>query len=289
MYDPRMPFVLLGAAVGASIALATIWLTPRTEVPPAPMVAEGGDAAGSSGVVGAGAPIDFAPVLRRLDEVAARLERLEGKVNELADAPARTAALGASLPALLDADTVLAAMEAAEQKKLDALSDQELLQESRRLQKGGDSAAAQQRLQTLLQRALTPEERGRAQTELGMLLRNRGDDASRTAARSMFQAVVDANGLASEIGSQAGLQLVWTDAKGDDAARGLAQAELLVNTPGVPAEIVRNARWATGVLAQGLGDTVRARVEYEALLRDLQGQVGQEKLIEDIRRRLTGL
>ena len=136
------------------------------------------------------------------------------------------------------------------------------------MQKGGDSAGAQQRLEALLQRALTLEARGRAQTELGMLLRSRGDAESVAAARSMFQAVVDANGLASELGSQAGLQMVWGDAKGDDTARGLAQAELLVNTPGVPAEIVRNARWACGILAQSLGDPVRAREVRAGLLRD---------------------
>ncbi|MCB9886831.1 MAG: hypothetical protein H6838_15165 [Planctomycetes bacterium] len=292
MYDQRMPFMILGAAVGAAIALGSVWMAPRNDLAPLPAQAVGGDAAGGAGAVdavGAGAAIDLSPVLRRLDEVAARLERLEGKVVDLTNVPDRAPVAGTSAPALLDADTVLAAMEAAEQKKLDALSDQQLLQEARRMQKGGDSAGAQQRLEALLQRALTLEARGRAQTELGMLLRSRGDAESVAAARSMFQAVVDANGLASELGSQAGLQLVWGDAKGDDTARGLAQAELLVNTPGVPAEIVRNARWACGILAQSLGDPVRARSEYETLLRDLQGQPGQEKLIEDVRRRLAGL
>jgi tetratricopeptide (TPR) repeat protein len=292
MKDPRIQFVLLGAAAGAAIALGSVWMAQRTEIAPPPAAVTVGNAISGmdeAGTAIAGTAIDFSPVLRRLDDVAARLERLESKVAEFRSLPARTPVAGTPTPVQLDADTVLAAMEAAQQKKIDALSDQELRQEARRLEKGGDNMAAQQRLETLLQRALTPENRARAQTELGMLLRNRGDAESVASAVAMFQSVIDANGLASEVGSQAGLQLVWTDAKGSDAGRGMAQAELLVRTPGVPIEIVRNARWATGILAQNLGDTARARSEYESLLRDLQGQTGQEKLVEDIRRRLAGL
>lgn len=292
MEDSRLPFALLGAAVGAAIALGSVWMAPRADLAPASVATTVGNATSTSGVptpAVVSTEIDFSPVLRRLDDVAARLERLETKVAEFATLPARTPAAGTPTPMQLDADTVLAAMEAAEQKKIDALSDQDLMQEARRLEKGGNSLAAQQRLETLLQRPLGPEEKARVQTELGMLLRNRGDAQSVAAAVTLFRSVVDANGLASEVGSQAGYQLVWVDAKGGDASRGLAQAELLVRTPGVPAEIVRHARWATGILAQSLGDTQRARTEYETLLRDLQAQTGQEKLIEDLRRRLAGL
>lgn len=285
-----MPFVLLGAAVGAAIALGTVWLGPRSNVAPPAVAAPIDDGVrGDAALQPAGANVDLSPVLRRLDEVAARLERLEGKVTQLSDAPVRTAVAGTAAPSVLDADTVLAALQMAEQKKLDALSDGELLQEARRLQKGGDLAAAQQRLQALLQRALTPDERGRAQMELGMVLRSRGDAESRAAAAAMFQSVVDANGLGSELGSQAGLQLVWTHTKGEDAAAGMSQAQLLVTTRGVPEEIRRNARWATGILAQGMGDAVRARTEYESLLREMDGQPEQAKLVADIRRRLGEL
>lgn len=291
MGDQRLPYALSGAAVGGALVLASAWLwvAQRADVPPptAPLVVDDVPRTGTTAPT-TQTTVDLSPVLLRLDDLAARLERLEGRITNLADASARTPAATPFPPATLDADTVLAAMEAAERKKVDALSDKELLHEALRLQKVGDAAAAQQRLQALLQRPLTPEQRGRAQTELATLLRNRGDADSVAAAVAMFQSVVDTHGLASEIGSQAGLQLVWTDVKGNGAARGLAQAQLLVETPGVPAEIVRNARWATGIMAQNLGDTVRARAEFASLLRDLDGMAGQEKLIEDIRRRLAG-
>lgn len=277
----------LGAIVGGA---AVSWLAPGAGSgdsfsPPGPAAATAAPSTGAQ----PGAVVDLAPVLLRLDEVARRLGRLEEAVAALPASPARTPVGDAVASVQVDPAALADALETVERRKLEALSDQELLGEARRLQKTGDTSAARQRLEELLRRPLDPETRARAGIELGMLRRSEGGADGRAAAAALFRSVIDAHGLASELGSQAALQLVWTDVKGPNDGSGLTMADTLIATPGVPTEVRTNARWAAAILAQGRGDTARARADFTALLREIDGQPGQEKLAADVRRRLEGL
>jgi hypothetical protein len=246
------------------------------------------DWAGSPAV---GTATDLAPIVARLDELTERLRALDAKVDAVLAGPARVAAGGQSSPAL-DADALLRALQQVEQKKLEALSDDELLRGARRAMNSGDprdGEDAMRQLEALLQRPLTPGKRAEVMTALGVQYRTQGTEASLAASHKALQSVIDSQGIGSSAGVEAAYQLVWTCNAQRDASRALAHADAAARSSGAtPAQRI-NARWAAAIMAQQLGDRGRARSDFQGLLPELEGQPMYEKLVADIQERLRNL
>ena len=286
------PSALLGAAAGAVVTVVILTLTEsQPATPPDSNVSAAVQPPASTLPASANAAFDLSPVLSRLDELNRRLgeveARLGGLASGLANGPDRTPAVFDQRIAV-DADALQTAMEQVERRKLEALSDETLRNQARQQMKGaGDLEGAIERLQVLLGRQLTPETRAEVMTELAMLQRQQGKEG-RDAATRTLQAVIDTRGMGDRLGVAAAQQLVWTLAK-EDPARALTIADGVVRSAGATPEQRFTGRWAAAIVAQQLGDTVRARADFQALLREIDGQPGQEKLVDDIRRRLEGL
>lgn len=238
------------------------------------------------------ANVDLSPVLTRLDGIDGRLRAIEQQVDALASAPARTVSASGASPAAvaIDADSLQQALEQVERKKLDAMGDDELLRAARLMAKAeADPRSAVRMLRALLERPLSPEKRAEALVDLGMQLRAQKTTESLAASVQALQQVVDTNGLGSDVGRSAAFQLIWTFADQKDAARGITMAQAYAEAPDATPRQRFDGRWAAAILVHGTGDTVRARREYEALLRDLGEQPEYAKLAADIRQRLGKL
>lgn len=282
----------LGAVGGAMVVVAFVWARQAAEGPavdpsPAPVTATLRDwPVSPAAATATGA--DLAPIAARLDDLAERLRALDAKVDAVLAAPARVAV--SDQPSLaVDADALLRAMEEVEQKELEALSDDALLHTSRVAMKSGNAEDGVRRLEELLRRPLTPEKRTEVMMELGMLYRSQGTEASLAASHKTLQAVIDAQGIGSRAGVAAANQLAWTCLAQKDASRALAHAEAAARSTGATPDQRINARWTAAIMAQHLDDRVRARSDFQALLRELEGQPNYEKLVADIRQRLQNL
>lgn len=242
----------------------------------------------------AGAPlagiVDLAPVVSRLDAMNERLRVIEQTLATPLAAPVRESSTAAPVSVAIDADSLQQALEQVERKKLDAMGDDELLRAARLMAKAeADPRAAVRMLRALLERPLSPEKRAEALVDLGMHLRAQKTTESLAASVQALQQVVDINGLGSDVGRSAAFQLIWTFADQKDAARGIAMAQAYAEAPDATPRQRFDGRWAAAILVHGTGDTVRARREYEALLRDLGEQAEYAKLAADIRQRLGKL
>lgn len=282
----------LGAVGGAMVVVAFVWARQAAEGPavdpsPAPVTGTLRDWPVSPAVT-TSTGADLAPIAARLDELTERLRALDAKVDAVLAAPARVA-VGESPSQAVDADALFRAMEQVEQKKLEALSDDALLQSSRVAMKAGNAEDAVRRLETLLQRPLTPEKRSDLMMELGMHYRTQATEASLAASNRTLQAVIDSQGIGSRVGVAAANQLAWTCLAQKDASRALAHAEAAARSSGATPEQRIHARWTAAIAAQSLGDRVRARSDFQALLRELEGQPNYEWLVADIRERLQRL
>ncbi|HEX5050999.1 MAG TPA: hypothetical protein VFZ65_04445 [Planctomycetota bacterium] len=282
---------VLGAVAGACLAGVVAWTWQTTEMPVGPLAAPPASGTGVPAAVSP-APVataaDLSPITNRLDELAEGLRRLEAKLDRVTASPERTPAID-NAKVMLDADTLQLAMEEVERKKIEALSDDALRNQAWQLMKAGDDpAGAVQRLQMLLERELTPERRVEITTELGMMQRSLGGKEGLEASARTLQSVIDAQGMQSRLGVAAAHQLIWTLSK-SDPARALAVADAATRSAGATPEQRINSRWAAAIVSQQLGDVVRARADYQGLLRDLAGQPDQQKLVADIERRLRDL
>lgn len=234
--------------------------------------------------------LDLTPVVARL---AALDERLRGIEQRLDAAPAATAPFREPVDATpnsiaIDATALQHALEEIERKKLDALSNDELLR-SAHITAKSDVDASIRRLRALLSRPLSAEERSEALTNLGMHLRTRGTASSLAESAQLLQSVVDTAGFDSSAGRGAAYQLIWTYEAQKDTARGLALARSYVDSRGATEEQRAAGRWAAAILMHGSGDLDGARREYETLLRELGDAPQFTKLVADIQQRLARL
>ncbi len=283
---------LFGAFGGAALALAIVWVRQGAEGP-APALEPSSSPASDAAREAPSPPslvagVDLTPITNRLDQLTERLRALEAKLDVVAASTQRSAVAEHS-SVMLDADTLQHAMEEVERKKLDALSDEALQNSARVAMKGGDSEDGLRRLDALLQRSLTPEKRAEVMTELGMLYRNQGTKEALASSARTLQSVIDAQGMESQLGVAAASQLVWTCSAQKDPGRALAFAEAAARSVAATPDQRINARWAAAVMTQQLGDPVRARTDYQNLLREIDGQPNYGKLALDIRLRLEKL
>lgn len=235
-----------------------------------------------------GPSIDLTPITNRLDEVNERLRALEARFDAVAVSQQRTAAAGSSVLASIDADSLQQAMVEIERRKFDAMSDDALRQMAwQAMQKGGDVNAAVQGLGILLERSKTPEQRAQVLIDLGTLQRMQGGEHGLTASVKSLQTVLDEQGIESKFGLGAARELVWTCSAQKDHAAALRFAESIVRSARATADQRIHARWAAAMMVGSLGDTNRARADYQSLLREIEGLPNYEKLVEDIRGRLN--
>ena len=273
--------VLLGAIGGAALAsagwallavepvLQPVAVTPRGE-PPAAAGADGQN-----------------PRLVRIEE---QLTRLSAQVSELRDAVAGSVRLPVSAPGdpSIDQAALVAALDRAEvarnDKRLAGLADQELFAEAQRLRRQ-NPAAARQALEHLLTRAQAPEDRAKALSLLGQLHRSRGDLAS--SERVLQEALNTVGGVEQD--PWLGYELALTVAAGGDHVRALALGESVVRSPDVHEWTRLHGQWVTATMAHELGDTVRARTEYQAILAACGETQRYEWLVRDVTGRLQSL
>lgn len=124
-----------------------------------------------------------------------------------------------------------------------------------------------------------------ALTELGILQREGGDIE---ASISTLQGVVEAEGLGTEVGAEASYHLIWSTWRQDrNAALRLADS---VARDALGSETVRmHARWSAAMLAEEIGDFVRARTDYASILRDCADRQQYQGVVRDVRMRVEGL
>lgn len=233
---------------------------------------------------------DLGPLVARLDAMNERLGRIEQRLAAapVAVAPVRENAAVPPASVAIDAGSLQHALEEIERRKLDALSDDELLRGARIAGKG-DVDEAIRRLRALLARPLTPEKRAEALLDLGMQLRTRGTVDSLVDSARTLQSVVDTAGLDSPTGRDAAYQLIWTYSQQKDSARGLAAARAYLDTPNLTRHERMTGRWATAILMQDSGDASSARRDYLQLLNEIGDSADFAKLATDIRQRLAKL
>ena len=157
--------------------------------------------------------------------------------------------------------------------------------ESRRLQyEAKDPAAAERVLRRLLARDLDPTQRAVALTEMGIMQRNRGDQA---ASEKTLGDIVRERGMTDQVGAGAAYQLIWTTWS-RDRRDALGVADALARDASDEGTRLY-ARWAAAMLAAELGDTVRARADYRALVADCGDREAFQGIVKDVRSRLDRL
>ncbi|MBX3464779.1 MAG: hypothetical protein KF830_16545 [Planctomycetes bacterium] len=264
----------VGLAIAIAAALAG-WTLGRGAFVPEPLPAVADPAPTASTPVVASADAPWLRLAMAVDQLAARVDALEGR-SATAAPPTRVEAPTAA--AAIDLPQLRLALEAIEAERLRerfaALADDELLAEVQRLaQENKDPAAADEALRHLLARPLDAERRLRATTQLGLLQRQRGDTLG---AERTLRAVVDEAGMAAKTGAWAAYQLAWTLAERDPGAA-LGVADALARE--APDDGTRTrARWTTARLLEQTGDLVRARAAYEQLV----AQCGDRKELWDV-------
>ncbi|MCC7398586.1 MAG: hypothetical protein IT455_16065 [Planctomycetes bacterium] len=273
---------LIGALVGAGVTSLVWWPAPPIAAPP-PVGVAGPEA--PAGPTRGPAPGE-APSRSLLESLAARLQAVEAKLDRVLARGERVPVAEAA-PVVIDAEALLRAQQEIERRKLEAMTDEELRQLAWRSYKtNADGAVAVQALELLAQRATDPATRDTARTELATMQRLRGGEAMLAASAQNLRAVIDANGIGSERGVAAAAQLVYTlGAQGQHQAA-LQQAEAIVGSPAASEWARAELRMTAADLWQQLGDPVRARADYEALLRDLDGKADFAKLATAVRARL---
>jgi len=283
---------LLGAVLGAGVTLVCVW--PFGDVAAPPVRADEAPPAPT------GSP-DATEQLERIEHavgrLAAKVERLEARIETAIErttqrSPAAGPAAGTAPLAIDEAAMQRAlegALDSAAQRQLrdkyDKLTPETMLAEVRRLQyESKDPTAARQALDLLLERNLDPQQRAKAQIQLGILQRN-GDETA--AAEATLRGVVQSQGLNSDVGADAGYQLIWTVWKRDRReALGIADG-VARDAPTEGGRI--HARWSAAMLAHELNDLGRARADYAAILRDCEGRAEFAGIVKDVRQRLSDL
>lgn len=281
---------LIGAVGGAGIATLALW---PSAPPPAPPPPTGVDRSATEVVRQQGPAVEPAAAVdpngfgKRLDDIAVLLHSLEQRIDRALAGAERTPVATAPTTVAIDADSLERAQQEIERRRFEAMSDDELRQTAWRSYKANaDGAAAVQALELLAQRATDPAKRDAALTELATMQRLRGGEDSLAASAQNLRTVLAANGIGSERGVAAAAQLVYTLAAQGDRSAALQQAEAVIGsaaaTPWTRAEL----RMSAADVRQQMGDGARARADYEALLRDIDGNPDFVKLAKEVRARL---
>lgn len=250
---------------------------PGTEVTatsPLPAPAESGDGA-------------LAGLQAKVDSVHAALRSLDAKLD--AALAARSPAEGPAdlRPVTVDAAMLQQALIEAEAKvkrdKLAAMKPGEVIQAAADLTNSRkDLGAAREMLEALLQRSLTPEERQKALTHLGITHRASGD---LTQSKQVLQGAVDfAGGADTQAGAWAAFQLAWTHQSGNDLASARQAFEQVGRSAGGGVWLRLEGRWNAAKLGEQSDPRVRA--EFEALLRECGDDANVRHIADDVKARL---
>ncbi len=282
-----------GFLLGAVITGGIFWGFYNPDPPPASFDARGEEAGREA--ERDDAPVSVPPIgSKSMPGVEAELRRLILKIADLEakiDAmprPVTRTPVGDPIPgmAVVDEESLVRALERVEEKKLDALTVDELLALSQKHVNDQEPTAARKALEAALTRELEPKTRARAMTQLGIAHRSSGDYLE---SARVLQDVVDSYGLDSSEGTSAAYQLVWTHSRGDDKQRALQLASTLAGSPQVSATMRIHARWSEGVIAERLGDRQRARTAFEAILRDGRDMPNLGNTLDNAKQRLEAL
>lgn len=279
---------LAGAAFGSVATFAIVqWVAVSKDPPASASAADAGaDESASAGraPLPAHATVDLQPVLDRLDGLQRELREMR---DERAAAPGRTPAPGTSGIAV-DVESLASAIDQIEQRKLEAMSDEELLRTARKLGlKGDDTAEAIRRFEMVLSHDLAPERRGAIEVELGTMQRALGTPESLAQSKRTFQGVVDKFGNDSDAGHHATYQLMWTANREKDPQRALQLADIYLNSAAMTPAKRLNGRWARARMQEAAGDLPGAKLSYQQLVGELEASGGQEVLLKDLKRRLS--
>ncbi|MCB9878045.1 MAG: hypothetical protein H6835_10630 [Planctomycetes bacterium] len=276
---------LLGCSLGALVTFVALRVGAAEELPPPPDAAPAASSTRSDAAPAPGAPVDLTPVLARLDALAAQVDRLQEAVATLPAASGARVPVATTSTAIVDADSLQAAMDELERRRFDAMSFAELHDQARVAAKSGNLREAIESCERLVERAETPEQRATALTELAMMQRAQKGPEGLAEAEQTLRGVVDEFGAGSAAGRAAAYQLIWSVPK-DDPQRGLAYAQAYVADPGLSPDQRVQGRWALAIQQHAAGDVVAARAGFERLLGELGDQPHYGKLVADIRQRL---
>jgi tetratricopeptide (TPR) repeat protein len=207
----------------------------------------------------------------RLEAIATRLEAgLAGRVAT--DAPtlrghpdaAADDGGGAARPTF-DAEALVDALEKVEVRREAKLTNDELIALARRrLYTDKDYVRARRSLELLLSRDLEPEERVRAQTQLGITHRSLGDHESSI---EVLREALDASSVDEGPGVEAAFQLMWSHKyAGDNASAARVGEQIVRGKHGQKITLVVTHR-TLGMIAKEEGDLAQARRELETSLR----------------------
>ena len=235
------------------------------------------------------------------DATAVELRRIRISLDELAEQVAELqrversrrggdrVAVGPRGSVVVDVESLVDAMDELEHRKLEAMSDDELLRSAREIQeRGGGTVVPIRRLEALLGRSLSTEQRVEAMTQLAIMRRIQGTPEGLESSERSLQEIISRHGADSRHGLQATYQLIWTVSARQEPARGLELARRYAQSPLATLAERQQGRWAVAIMLQQIGDSVRARSEFEQLLREVDGQPQRQALADDIRRRLAG-
>lgn len=288
----NVPAVLLGAVAGGALTFAVLhWGGSREPAPASelqPGVAQSSHAERPASPTSAAARVDLQPILDRLDRLTREVEALRSTRGVVEEAPTRVAASPRSVS--IDVDSLEQALLAIEERRLDGMSDKELVQKAYAVRREGGSIDDGIRvLEAALQRDLEPERRAEIATLLAGFQRDLKTPEGLAASENTLRAVVDEFGTNSRAGLSATYQLIWTASAQKDFDRAIGLSDAFLASPAATPQDRVNGRWAQAIMFQNRGDVQGARTRYEQLLRELDGQPEYVKLEKDIRARIDAM
>ncbi len=281
--------VLISGLVGA-VAASAVWLALADGREGGPDPAASVDLGEERSTMAPAMPEDDPAVAVQLALIQNQLAQLTDEVAKLREARAAPLRVPVSeagdLP--LDEAALTAALERVEAtraaKRLAGLTDQQLLDEARRLRQK-DPISTQTILGTLLERQLEPSMRSKALAQLGVAHRRGGDLAK--SEQLLFEAS-QLGGVTDE-GAYASYQLALTVSARGDPVRALAIADTVAQNREIDTWVRMHGEWAKATLTEETGDVVSARAQYERLLAEYGGDKQHQWLVNDLTKRLDTL
>ena len=232
-----------------------------------------------------------AEIFERLDRLDRSLESVRASVASLAAGIARHSkpiAAQPEVPKETDASTPVTAAPpkppAADEEKEDltSISNDVLLGQVKAVTRthGGamDVDGALRRVQALLDRALSPDERADAYVEEGILFRMKKDSAHEEEA---FRRAMTEQDLTTPRGQEAAFQLGWTlsERSPRDA---IEMFDVVAKEPATPSGFRQTCRWEVIRNAELMGDRARLRLELESFVADY-GQLNAGWIADRVR------
>ena len=258
-----------GAAIGAALTYVLMISGANPATPP-PQLAGKSSLSNASGRVHVAAPVDLQPVLDRLDALQREVAQLQ-RGGGAATSPSERVAVAGGGARAIDVESVLAAFDEIERRKLEGMTTEHLIRSARQLRKSvEDRPQAIRRLEAALQREMTADRRAEVMMTLGVWHREMNTPHALAASARTFQSVIDRHGEVSEQGQDAVYQLIWTVSQQDNHQRGLELARAAKQNTGASAIYRMKARYAEAVMIEELGNKEQAFTIYRALLAEIQ-------------------